>query len=312
MFKFPRDLDAVRAIVEADPEIWAEENEAQWATTHEYLELEENWLPMPPGILEKLPNAEFLETRDHELAKEHPQVPVADILEALRHFRILDKFYTPDTLFWDQVFHTERTLSALRIFQEARGSYLDVYSDEHFLTKLIYRNEVGEYLIEGNVYQLGYWQLSLPWSVIATGVVPAGLCSFGEQLNHDAIHPKSYNSYRRGSLELKIHDCPTSNPWLLPQTHHFLLQMADKWGWYIALDEKHADLYAFYATCVDPARVNDEGYQRHPLDLAAAETSRLGLSLQRLHEQHDRPEELARKFEEALNEELEFPAAEAE
>lgn len=313
MFKYPQDLDALRAVVKADESAWQGERTEPWASTHDFWEKNETWPPISREALNKLPNVELLEDRDRRFTEKHPEVPVADILEALRHFRILDKFHSPDTLFWDQVFHTPRTWSALNIYQEAGRRFLDFEAERYFLRDLIYRREVGDYLIEGNTYGLGNWQLSLPWSVVTSGIVPEGLIRFGQLLNQDSINPQEHNSYRFGSLELKIHDCPSSNPWLLPQTREFLLGIADKWGWYTALDEKYVDLYTFYATCVEPARIDAEGFHKHPLELAATETARMGIGLQRLHDLGDeRIENIARKFEEAIYREMEFPMADPE
>lgn len=313
MVKLPRDLDSLRAVIEADPNAWDWRYVDLWNSTDAYPDFEENWPLVPRTALNKVANVDFLEARDREFAEQHPAVPVADLMEALRHFRILDKFHSPDDLFWDQVFNTARTQSALDIFYEACEADLETLTDEHFLRTLIYRKEDQEFLIEGNTYLIGYWRLSLPWSVVNSGIVPPALRHFGKLLDHDSLHPGADNAYRRNSLELDIHGCPTSNPWLLTQTHEFLMGIADKWGWYTALDTQFADLYAFYAACVDPTRVDGAGYQRSPLELAAAQTARLGLSLRRLHDDKDeRPEKLAQRFEDALSEEMEVPSAEAE
>lgn len=312
MLKFPKDLDGLRAVMEADRWAWHLGDDDSWESTHEFWEIRSAWPPVSREALNKIPNAEFLAARDREFAEEHPDVPVNDILEALRHFRVLDRFHQPDTLFWDQVFHTRRTWSALELFTEFCDSAVSDVLELHFLNDLIYRSEIGEYLIEGNAYGLGNWQLSIPWSVIMSGVVPEGLIRFGRHLNSDSIYPNKYNNFRRGSLELKIHDCPSSNPWLLPQTRAFLLDIADKWGWYTALDEKYVNPYVFYATCVDPIRIDEAGFQKQPLELAAAETARMGINLLRLHEDgEERVTSIARTFEEAIYREMEFPTADS-
>lgn len=312
MFKYPQDLDALRAVVEKAPEAWLMDYFEPWASTHEFWEESQTWPPVPLDALERLPNVAFLAERDRRFAEEHPDLPVTDILEALRYFRVLAKFHAPDTLFWEQVFHTGRTLSALNLYHAAAGRQLHLGSGMYFLLDLIYRNRIRDYTIEGNTYRIGYWTLSLPWPVVASGIVPECLQLFGQVLNRDAINPGEDNLHRLGALELRIHDCPSSNPWLLPQTREFLLGIADKWGWYTALDEKHTDPYTFYATCVDPARIDELGFQQHPLELAASETSRMGISLQRIHDLGERVGEIAQLFEEAIHREMEFPAADPE
>lgn len=312
MFKYPQDLDALRAVVTEAPEAGTMDRTHPWDSTHEFWEETRSWPPVPLSALAKLPNVELLEERDRRFAEEHPDLPVNDILEALRHFRILAKFHAPDTLFWEQVFHTERTLSALNLHHAGTSQDLVPGSGIYFLPDLIDRSRIGEYTIEGNTYRLGYWTLSLPWPVVASGIVPECLRRFGQLLNRDAIDPGEGYHHLTGSLELRIHDCPSSNPWLLPQTREFLLGMADKWGWYTSLDERHTDLYAFYATCVDPARIDELGFRKHPLELAASETARMGISLQRIHDMGDRTGEIAQRFEEAIYREMEFPAADAE
>lgn len=308
MFRFPNDLDWLCAAVTADPDSWDPDFVDTDLDVHEYFSIGYDWPPVSRRILDLIPNVKILENRDRESAESHSEVPVATLAEALRHFRVLDVFHNPDTLLGSQAFFSERTNSALELYHAACRENLPLEADAAFLFPLIYSSrETGEYVLEGNIYKLGSWQLSLPWAVVESGIVPPALKVFGRQLENDGLGISDFTRTARGTLELFIHDCPTSNPWLLPQTREFLAGITGKWGWYTALDAKRTDPYIFYATCVEHQRVHPDGYRLHPLRLTLDELDRLGRLLERFEEQGERPDELAEVFDKALTEEEEFP-----
>lgn len=308
MFRYPSDLDWSSAVVEIDPDAWDTEYVDCGLEVHAYLSLGYSWPPMPRETLDLVPNVDFLEVRDRELAEYHPGTAVTGLAEALRHFRILDKYHDPVTLLGGEVFFGPRTQSALDIYYAACEEGLPGDAKAAFLFPLIYTSrEVREYILEGNTYKLGNWQLSLPWAVVESGIVPPALKAFGRQLENDGLGISEHSRTVPGTRELFIHDCPTSNPWLLPQTREFLTGITGEWGWYTALDSKRTDPYIFYATCVDHQRVHPDGYRMHPLRLTLDELDRLARLLERLEEQGERPDELTELFDKALVEEEEFP-----
>lgn len=308
MFVFPGDLDWLCAVIEKDPEAWDPGSVDTELTVREHLHFGYAWPPVSREALDLVPNVAYLEERDLQLAETHPDLPASSLAEALRHFRVLDKFHDPETLFGGTVFFGERTESALRLYHEACEENLEPETEWSFLFRLIYRRQgVREYVIGGDAYRLGDWTLSIPWSVVASGVVPEALRAFGRHLEPDGLNLTGDPRSEPGALELDIHDCPTSNPWLLSQTHRFLLGITSKWGWFTALDTKQVDPLVFYATCVDHAQLPEDEYEKHPLQLTLEEMDRMSRILERIEEQGERPAELAELFEEALGEDRDFP-----
>lgn len=304
----PRDLDWLSAVVAYQPESWDPDFFAGYPLPEDYPSPAETGPPVPREALELVPNARALEERDHSLAENQPDRPVTSLEEALRHFRVLDRHYQPGTLFWDRVFLTGRTRSALDIYYRVVRECLAWEAEYGFLFYLVYAtDEVRDYVIEGEVYRAGNFELSLPWSVVQSGTAPRVLRNFGRELDTDAVHPDDVPSSVPGVLRLGIHGAPSSNPWLLDRTHDFLADMASRWGWYVALDFGANDLYAFFAACVDREKVSVDMSRLHPLAVTQREMTILSRVVDENQDEGERPVELLEQLELALETEISAP-----